>query len=58
MGEALIDGILLVAEADDEIIEPVTGVDFHDASPDRFFADLDHGLEMRLLADPRANPRG
>src|SRR5262249_31719729 len=60
VGEILLDEIALVAEADDEVVEAVGGVDLHDVPQDRPAADLDHRLrtEMRLFADARAHAAG
>jgi hypothetical protein len=53
--EVLLDGIPLVAEADDEIVEPIMGVDLHDVPQDWLFSNLDHRLrlQVRFLADSR-----
>ncbi len=44
IGEILLDHIALVAEANDEIVEAVLTVDFHDVPEDGPPADLDHRL--------------
>src|SRR5260221_1229270 len=46
--EILLDHIALVAEADDEIVDAVAGVDFHDMPQDRLAADLDHRFGTRI----------
>ena len=56
VGEILLDHIALVAQADDEIVDAVGGVDFHDVPDDRLAADFDHGLGLQVgfLADAGA----
>jgi hypothetical protein len=53
--EILLDHLALVAERDDELVDPVAPVDVHDVPQDRLAADLDHRLrlERRLLRQPR-----
>ncbi len=60
VGEPLLDEIALVAEAHDELLDLVRGVDLHDVPEDRLAADLDHrlGLQRRLLAESRAQTAG
>src|SRR5208283_3096069 len=54
--EVLLDDVALVAKADDELRQPVGGVDLHDVPEDRLAPDLDHRLrlEVGLLADAGA----
>jgi hypothetical protein len=40
----LLDDVTLVAEADDEVVDPMIGVDLHDVPDDRHPSDLDHRL--------------
>ena len=56
--EELFYDVLLVARADDELVEAEMRVDFHDVPEDRAPADLDHRLgdELRLLPDASAQP--
>jgi hypothetical protein len=42
--EIFFDQIAFVPEADDEIVDPVMGVDLHDVPDDRAAADLHHRL--------------
>ena len=58
--EVVLDDLLLVARADDELVEPLGGESFHDMPQDRPSADLHHRFRFdnRLLADPRAEPAG
>ena len=60
VGEILLDDIALVAAADDEIIDAVGGVAFHDMPEDRLAADLDHGLgpEVGLFGNAGAETTG
>ena len=48
MAEILLDHDPLIPEAQDEIPDPVMGVEFHDVPEDRHAADLDHRLRPRL----------
>ena len=48
VGEILLDHVALVAEADDEIVDAVMGVDLHDVPEDRLAADLDHRLRPQV----------
>jgi hypothetical protein len=54
VGEPLLDDVSLVAETDDELLDPVGRVDLHDVPQHRLAADLDHGLGLDggLLAQP------
>ena len=54
--EVLLDLPTLVAEAEDEALEPVGVVDLHDVPEDRVLADLHHGLRpvLGLLAQAGA----
>ena len=56
VGEILLDHIALVAEADDEILDAVMGVDLHHVPENRHAADLDHrlGPEVRFLRNAGA----
>ena len=60
VGKVLLDYIALVAQADDELIDAIVRIDFHDVPEDRLAADLHHGLglEIGLLADPGAEAAG
>ena len=55
VGEEVLDDLALVAAADDEVVDPVRGVDLHDVPEDRLPADLDHRLRAHpaLLGDAR-----
>ena len=44
----LLDDMLLVSGADDEIIEAVVRVLLHDVPENRLAADFDHGLRLEL----------
>ena len=56
VGEPLLDHVLLVARAYNELIEAEVTVALHDVPEDRHAADLDHrlGSPFRLLRDARA----
>jgi hypothetical protein len=58
--EIFLDQIALVAGADDEIIEPVMGIDAHDVPEDRHAADFDQrlGSDTGLLGKTRAKATG
>jgi hypothetical protein len=58
--EELLDDVALVAQADDEVVDPVGRVDLHDVPEDRLVADLDHRLRAHagLLAHARAEAAG
>lgn len=58
--EPFLDHVLLVARADDEVMETVMRILFHDMPEDRHPADLDHGLRAVLgfLRYPRAEAAG
>jgi hypothetical protein len=40
--KVLLDDVAFVTETDDELIDPVVGIDLHDMPDDRHAADLDH----------------
>ena len=54
--EVLLQQVALVARTDDEVDEPVRGIDVHDVPDDRPAADLDQrlGAHDRLLRESRA----
>ena len=56
----LLDDVALVAEADDEFIDAVMGIDLHDVPDDRHAADLDHRLRLDVgfLGKPRSKAAG
>jgi hypothetical protein len=56
--EVLLDDVALVAQADDELVDPMRRVDLHQVPQDRLAADLDHGLgfQVGLLGEPRPEP--
>ena len=56
--EVFLDHIALVTEANDEIVNAMMRIHFHDVPQNRLAADFDHrfGLQMRFLADTRAQP--
>src|SRR5258708_16795800 len=56
--QPLLDHMALVAEANDEIVDPVVAIHLHDMPEDRAAADLDQRLRpgRRILADPRSSP--
>ena len=58
--EVLLDHVALVAEAHDEVAEPVVAVGLHDVPQDRPLADLDHRLGSRrgLFRQARAETAG
>ena len=60
VGEPPLDVVALVAERDDEVVEPEVAVVLHDVPEDRVAADLDHrlGPELGLLGEPGAQPAG
>ena len=58
--EVLLDDVLLVARADDELVKTVVAVQLHDVPQNRHPAQLYHrlGLELRLFTDPCAVTAG
>ena len=44
VGEELLDDVALVAQADDEVVDAVLGVELEDVPEDGAAADFDHGL--------------
>jgi len=48
IGEVFLDVVAFVAAADDEIVDPVVGVQLHDVPKNRLAADLDHRLRFDL----------
>ena len=54
--EVLLDHVALEAQADDEFVDPVGGVDLHDVPKDRLASDFHHRLRahLRFLAYARA----
>src|SRR6185437_8730357 len=58
--EIFFDHVAAVAEADDEFVDAVGRVDFHDVPKNRLAADLDHRfwLDIRFLGEARAQPAG
>src|SRR3978361_1432997 len=58
--EVFLDDVALVAQADDEIGQPVRGVHLHDVPQHGAAADLDHrlGAELRLLREAGPEPAG
>src|SRR5262245_17436627 len=56
--EVVLDGVGLVAQAEDEVLVPVVGVVLHDVPQDRPVADGHHrlGHQVRILADAHAHP--
>ena len=58
--EELLDHVALVAKADDEIVDAVGAVHFHDVPQDRATADFDQrfGAEACLFAQARAEAAG
>src|SRR3954470_4373080 len=53
--EIFLDLVALISAADDEVGQPMRGVDLQDVPQDRLSADLHHGLRTQraLLADAR-----
>ena len=60
IGEIFLDQVALIAQANDEIIDPRGAVNLHDVPQDRHSADLDHRLRPHicLLRETRAEPAG
>src|SRR6185437_8243408 len=58
--EILFDHVALVTKADDEILDAMVTVDFHDVPDDRPAADLDHrlGPQRAFFRDAAAEPAG
>ena len=58
VGEVLLDHIALVAAADHKIIDAVMAVNLQNVPKNWPSPDLHHrlGLQVRFLADPRAEP--
>jgi hypothetical protein len=56
IGEILLDHVAPVAQANDEVVNAMGRVDFHDMPQNRLSPDLYHrlGPERRFLADARA----
>src|SRR6516225_4744208 len=51
------DHLFFVTECDDELVQPVRGVIFHDVPKDRFAADLYHRFRALIgfLSEPRSH---
>lgn len=60
VGEVFLDDIAFVAEADDEVVDPMCGIKLHHVPKNRPSADLDHrlGPQMAFLTDPGAVATG
>ena len=60
VGEILLDDITLVPKANNEVIDAVGRIDFHDVPDDGPATDLYHWLwlEVGLLTDPGTKPAG
>ena len=58
--KVLLDDVLFIARADDELVETVVAVQLHDVPQNRHPAQLHHGLglELRLFTDPCAVTAG
>src|SRR5712671_5577194 len=58
IGEIFLDDVALVSQADDEFIDPMGAVYFHDMPDDGPPADLHHrlGTNHRLFGKARAHP--
>lgn len=58
IGEVFLDDVALVAAADNELIDAVTGVDLHDMPEDWHAADLHHGFGAHgsFFTQARAQP--
>jgi len=56
--EKFLDVVSAIPEADHEVVQSVSRIDFHDVPQDRAAADLDHwlGPDRRLLREARAKP--
>ena len=55
VGKVFFDTVSLITETDNEIIEAVAGIDFHNMPQNGLFADFDHGFrfEMGFFTDSR-----
>ena len=42
IGKIFFDHVAFISEADDEVVDSVVGIYFHDVPENRFAADLDH----------------
>ena len=60
VGEIFLDEIALVAQAHDEVVDAVVGVDLHDVPQDGAAADLHHrlGPKGRFFTEPGAKTAG
>src|ERR1051326_2975386 len=58
--EVLLDHVSFVSTADDEIANPIMGIDFHDVPENRLPAYFDHRfrLEVRLFRDSSPESSG
>src|SRR5665213_21745 len=56
MEEILLDDLALIAGRENEIVNAVVAIEFHDVPQDRTMADLDHRLwpELGLLPETRS----
>ena len=54
--EIFLDDFGLVAEAEDEFLEAVVGVEFHDVPEDRAVADRHHGFGAKFLSSRKRKP--
>ena len=57
VGKIFFDDILFVAAADDEFIDTVVAVSFHDMPQDGLSSDFNHRLGIRLVASLRRVPK-
>ena len=48
VGEVLFDDIALVSATNNEIVDPVGGINLHHVPEDRLAADLHHGLGLQV----------
>jgi len=60
IGEIFFGDMLLIVGTDDEVVEAMVAVQFHDVPEDRLAADLDHGFgaEVAFFGDTGAQAAG
>ena len=56
VGKPLLDHVLTVPRANDEVVKSVIGILLHDMPKDRLSADFDHGLGFKLTFFRNAGP--
>jgi hypothetical protein len=57
VGKVFFDHIAFVTTQNDELIEAVAGINFHDVPKYGFTPDFDHGLGLRVVSSESREPR-